>query len=76
MDSSRLQTRPLRDDFGLEVRGIDLARNGADVAFPVIRDLFETHSLLLFRDQDFDEAAHRRLAERLGPMENLSGAPS
>jgi len=74
------QTRALHDDFGVEVQGIDL--RGIDLrgidgeAFAALRALFEEHSLLLFRGQELDETAHRRLAERFGPIEDLRDAPA
>lgn len=62
--------KALHRDFGIEVEGVDLsardiARHQAD-----LRHLFEVHSLLLFRDQELDDAAHIRLASLFGPLED------
>ncbi len=66
-----MQTSLLHPDFGVEVAEVDLRAVTADHLYPAIRELFEQHSLLLFRDQELDEAAHRGLAELFGPLENL-----
>ena len=66
-----MQTLCLHPDFGIEVRHVDLRAVAADHLYPEIRELFERHSLLLFRDQDLDEKVHRALAELFGPLENL-----
>jgi len=69
-----MRTLCLHPDFGVEVRHVDLRRVTADDLYPEIRELFERHSLLLFRDQDLDEPAHRALAELFGPLEDLRDA--
>src|ERR1700752_4201624 len=69
--ASRMQAFGLHPDFGVEVRHADLRTVTADHLYPEIRELFEQHSLLLFRDQDLDEPAHRALAELFGPLEDL-----
>ena len=69
-----MRITPLHDRFGVEVHDLDLRGVTGDTLFPQIRALFEAHSLLLFRGQDLDEASHRRLAERFGPIEDLVGA--
>lgn len=69
-----LTTSPLHRDFGVEIRGVDLRAVTADHLYPEIRALFEEHSLLLFRGQDLDEAAHRQAAELFGPLEDLRDA--
>jgi alpha-ketoglutarate-dependent 2,4-dichlorophenoxyacetate dioxygenase len=70
-----VSTSKLHDDFGVEVHGINLRDVTRDKLYPEIRTLFETHSLLLFRGQDLDEAAHRKLAELFGPLEDLRDTP-
>ena len=64
-------TTPLHDDFGVEVHEVNLRTVTSGNLYPEIRDLFEQYSLLLFRDQDLDEAQHRALAELFGPLEDL-----
>lgn len=65
-----MQTERLCDGFGLEVRDVDLSEVSHDTLYPEIRHAFETDSLLLFRNQNLDDAAHTRLAELFGPLEN------
>lgn len=62
---------PLTPRFGVEVKGIDLSAVASQggAAFAQIRDLFERHSLLLFRGQVMDDAAHLKLAALFGPIE-------
>ncbi len=64
-------TTALHDDFGVEVHETDLRTVTAKNLYPEIRDLFEQHSLLLFRGQDLDESQHRALAALFGPLEDL-----
>lgn len=65
-----LSTTPLHDHFGVAITDVDLRDVTADHLFPEIRALFERYSLLLFPDQEIDEATHIRLAEMFGPLEN------
>jgi alpha-ketoglutarate-dependent 2,4-dichlorophenoxyacetate dioxygenase len=44
----------------------------AEAGYPAIRRAFETHSLLLFRDQRLDDAAHLALGALFGPIEDRS----
>ena len=69
-----MQAFGLHPEFGVEVRHVDLRAVTADHLYPEIRELFERHSLLLFRGQDLDEPAHRALAELFGPLEDLRDA--
>lgn len=64
-----MHTTPLTDRFGVEVHDIDLGTLDAD-NFAQVRDAFETHSALLFRNQTIDDAAHMRLALMFGPIED------
>ncbi len=66
-----MQTSFLHPDFGVEVHHVDLRGVTADHLYPEIRELFEQYSLLLFRDQQLDEPAHRGFAALFGPLENL-----
>ena len=67
---SVFQTSPLTESFGLDVSGIALADVVPGGYFKELRALFETHSALLFRRQDFDDAAHLELARAFGPIED------
>lgn len=65
-----LKTRRLNSGFGVEVEGINLCDVTADHLYPEIRTLFETESLLLFRNQNLDDKHHIQLAELFGPLED------
>lgn len=67
-----MRTTPLHDRFGVEVHDVDLNDVTAEAGYPDIRDAFETHSLLLFRDQDLDDDAHLTFGALFGPIENRS----
>jgi len=62
-------TSPIHPRFGVQVDGIDLAEID-EAGYAAIRDLFETHSVLLFRNQHIDDSAHMRLARMFGPIED------
>lgn len=62
----------LHPQFGVEVRGIDLRNVAADGDYPALRNAFETHSLLLFRDQQLDDEAHLAFGALWGPIEDRS----
>ncbi len=67
---SRIVLRPLTPCFGVEVSGIDLARVTRAQGYAELRQLFETHSALLFRGQNLTDADHLRLAGLFGPIED------
>jgi len=67
-----LRMTPLHPRFGVEIRGVDLTRVTASDGYPEIRRAFETHSLLLFRNQQLDDAAHLALGALFGPIEDRS----
>jgi alpha-ketoglutarate-dependent 2,4-dichlorophenoxyacetate dioxygenase len=64
--------RPLHPRFGVEIRDLDLRRVTATDGYPAIRQAFESHSLLLFRNQQLDDAAHLALGALFGPIEDRS----
>ena len=64
-----LRTSPIHPRFGVQVDGIHLS-DVNKASFAPLRDLFERHSVLLFRNQDIDDAAHMRLARLFGPIED------
>ncbi|MDJ0630734.1 MAG: TauD/TfdA family dioxygenase [Rhodobacter sp.] len=65
-----LKTTPLTRHFGVEVTGLPLADVVPSGRFDELRALFEEHSALLFRAQEFDDAAHLELANTFGPIED------
>lgn len=60
----------LHPDFGVEVHDVDLREVTSTHLYPELREAFEEHSLLLFRDQSLDDTAHLRLAGLFGPIED------
>lgn len=65
-----MRTTPLHPEFGVEVHGLDLNDVARGHLWPEVRDAFERHSALLFRNQDFPDDTHLALARRFGPIEN------
>ena len=59
--------KALHEDFGVEIEGIDL--RDAAAHYSRIREAFEEHSLLLFRDQCLDDEAHLALGRLFGVIE-------
>ena len=64
-----VDTTPLHHRFGVEVHDLDLRDVTATGGYRRIRELFEAHSLLLFRDQTLDDEAQIRFAKLFGPIE-------
>ncbi|MEQ9259776.1 MAG: TauD/TfdA family dioxygenase [Roseovarius sp.] len=63
-------TAPLNPHFGAEVKGLQLSEVTAENLFPELRALFEEHSALLFRAQDFEDDKHLEIAALFGPIED------
>jgi len=61
---------PLADGFGVEVKGVSLLDVATDVqAYKAIREAFETHSLLVFRDQQIADDIQVAYSRAFGPLE-------
>ncbi len=61
---------PLADGFGVEVRGVSLLDVATDAeAYKAVRDAFETHSLLVFRDQQIADDIQVAYSRAFGPLE-------
>lgn len=52
-----------------EISGLDLSQPLADTHFDRINELFLEHAVLVFRDQDLDDAALLAFTARFGPMD-------
>lgn len=63
---------PLSDALGAEIRGVDLSAPLDTVTADGLRDAWHRHVLLLFRDQDLDDAALKRSAAWLGAAGQIS----
>ena len=64
-----MRTTPLHDRFGVEVHDVDLRQVTAQNGYAEIREAFDTHSLLLFRDQHLDDEDHIAFGRLFGPIE-------
>lgn len=67
-----MRMTPLHSRFGVEIHDVDLAAVTARDGYPAIRQAFETHTLLLFRDQQLDDEARLALGALFGPIEDRS----
>jgi alpha-ketoglutarate-dependent 2,4-dichlorophenoxyacetate dioxygenase len=63
-----LATRALHSLFGVEILGVDVRRVD-DGTFKEIVDLFNDHSVLLFRGQTLTDAEQIDFSQRFGPLE-------
>ncbi len=70
-----MRTSLLHARFGVEIHDVDLTRVTAIEGYPEIRDAFERHSLLLFRQQRLDDVQHLNLAALFGPLEDRVKGP-
>lgn len=61
---------PLADGFGVEVKGVSLLDVATDAeAYRAVREAFETHSLLVFRDQQIADDVQVAYSRAFGPLE-------
>jgi len=67
-----MRLTPLHPRFGVEIHDVDLRSVTARDGYPAIRQAFETHTLLLFRNQRLDDEAHLALGALFGPIEDRS----
>jgi alpha-ketoglutarate-dependent 2,4-dichlorophenoxyacetate dioxygenase len=65
-----VQLIPLADGFGAEVRGVTLLDVASDAdAYNAVREAFEAHSLLLFREQPIADDVQVAFSRAFGPLE-------
>ena len=60
------ETRPVHANFGCEIVNIDLARDLDDAQIAEIVELYNRHSMLLFRNQSLDARSMAAFTHRLG----------
>jgi taurine dioxygenase len=63
-----LQLKPLSAALGIEVAGVDLAQPLAEEAFKRIEQAWHEGLILLFRDQNIDEAQQAAFGARFGEL--------
>jgi alpha-ketoglutarate-dependent 2,4-dichlorophenoxyacetate dioxygenase len=64
-----LTTRTLHPLFGVEIVGVDV-KTVDDTTFRAIVDLFDEHSVLLFRGQSLTDEQQVAFSRRFGPLES------
>lgn len=64
------KTIPLAECFGVDVQDFDLTRVRREDDFRAVRDFFDEHSALLFRNQNLAGEDHIRLSKFFGPIED------
>ena len=62
-------TNPLSDLIGLEISGLDLTGPLDDATFARVKSLFETNSVVVFRDQRITPEQHIAFSRRFGELE-------
>jgi alpha-ketoglutarate-dependent 2,4-dichlorophenoxyacetate dioxygenase len=61
---------PLRPGFAAELRGVDLIDVvSSDAAYLAVREAFEEHSVVLFRNQDVSDDVQVAFSRAFGPLE-------
>jgi taurine dioxygenase len=68
MRNSRFEVRPTSGALGAELLGIDLANDLDDGVVADIREAFNEHGVVFFRDQELTPEQHIAFAERIGPI--------
>lgn len=67
-----MQTESIHLLFGVEVDDVDLREVTPDHLYHEIRELFERHSLLLFREQHLNDDELTKFSKLVGPIEDRS----
>jgi alpha-ketoglutarate-dependent 2,4-dichlorophenoxyacetate dioxygenase len=60
---------PLHQEFGAEITAVDLSQTLSDQEFAAIDRAINQYSVLLFRDQQLDDAGHIAFTRRFGSLE-------
>ena len=68
MRNTRFEVRPTSGALGAELLGIDLSQALDADAVADIRQAFNEHGVIFFRDQDLTPEQHIAFAERMGPI--------
>jgi len=68
-----LTVKPLTPVFCAEISGVDIAKPLDDATFAAIRDAFDAHSVLVFRNQPLGDDQQVAFSERFGPLERTAG---
>src|SRR5262249_61715738 len=68
MRNSSIEIRPTSGALGAEVSGVDLADELDAAVVSDIRQAFNAHGVIFFRDQRLTPEQHIAFAERMGPI--------
>lgn len=60
---------PFESALGAEVRGLDISKPVDDKNFDLVREAYEKHSVLLYRDQKLTPQQHIDFSRRFGKLE-------
>ena len=72
-----VEVKRLHPHFFAEVSGVDLTQSFGPEILTEIQEAFAQHSVLLFRDQGFDDVSQIAFTSRIGPLErNIGGTLS
>jgi taurine dioxygenase len=63
-----MEVVPLSDAIGAEIRGLDLTQPLDECTVAAVRQAWNDHIVLVFRDQDLDLESHNRFAEYFGEV--------
>ncbi len=69
MTDSTVAIAPLHAEFGARVVGVDLSQPLDDGSFEMIDSAINRYSILLFKGQAMNDAAHLDFTRRFGPLE-------
>jgi len=65
----RLELTPIHEEFGARVGGVDLSRPLDAETFAAVDAAINRYSILLFENQQMNDAAHIDFTRRFGPLE-------
>ncbi|MFT5693618.1 MAG: taurine dioxygenase [Oceanicoccus sp.] len=68
MDYKTISVKPLTPHLGAEIGGVNLAAKISDQQFADIHKAWLDWSVLVFRDQDLSQEAHKAFAQRFGRL--------
>ena len=70
-----LSIQNLTPHFGAEITGLDLTQEISDEIISEIKTALDTYSVLVFREQRFDDESQTAFSERFGPLEHTVYKP-
>lgn len=71
--STKFETIKLASSLGAEIRGLDLTKNLSNETTAAIRQAWLDHQVLLFRNQDLNDAHLTAFSRHFGDLESVPG---